>query len=126
MNPSPEEAVRFLQIWILPESAGLEPSYEQKSFPLEGRKNRLQLLASRDAKDGSVRIHQDTSLYGAVLDEGSVDFALAPGRHAWVQVAKGDVKLNGQPLRQGDGAAVSDERSLRIEGDGEVLLFDLA
>ena len=126
MNPSPGEAVRFLQIWILPESAGLEPSYEQKSFPLEGRKNRLQLLASRDAKDGSVRIHQDASLYGTVLDKGSVDFALSPGRHAWVQVAKGSVKLNGQPLRQGDGAAVSDERSLRLEGDGEVLLFDLA
>ena len=73
-----------------------------------------------------MRIHQDASLYGTLLDKGSVDFALAPGRHAWVQVAKGSVKLNGQPLRQGDGAAVSDERSLRLEGDGEVLLFDLA
>lgn len=126
MNPSPDEAVRFLQIWILPEKPGLDPSYEQKSFPREGRKNRLQLLASHDAKDGALRLHQDAVLYGSVLEKGSVDFALAEGRHAWVQVAKGNVKVNGQPLREGDGAAVSDERSVRLEGDGEVLLFDLA
>jgi redox-sensitive bicupin YhaK (pirin superfamily) len=126
MNPSPNEAVHFLQIWILPEKAGIEPSYEQKSFPLEGRKNRLQLLASRDGREGSVVIHQDASLYGTVLEKGAVDYAVKPGRHAYVQVAKGSVKLNGQALGEGDGAAISDERSVRLEGDGEVLLFDLA
>jgi redox-sensitive bicupin YhaK (pirin superfamily) len=126
MNPSAQDPVHFLQIWIVPEKAGIEPSYEQKSFPLEGRKNQLQLIASRDARDGSLRIHQDVALYAAVLDKGSVSYDLAPSRQAWVQVAKGNVSLNGQPLSAGDGASVSDERSLKLSGDGEVLLFDLA
>jgi redox-sensitive bicupin YhaK (pirin superfamily) len=126
MNPSAHDPVHFLQIWIVPEKAGIEPSYEQKSFPLERRKNQLQLIASRDARDGSLRIHQDAALYAAVLDKGSVSFELAPSRHAWVHVAQGKVSVNGQPLSAGDGAAVSDERSLKLTGDGEVLLFDLA
>ena len=126
INPSPDEKVHLLQIWILPEEPGIAPGYEQKNFPLEGRKNRLQLLASRDAREGSVLIHQDASLYGAVLDRGAVSFELKPSRHAWVHVAKGNVKLNGLALSAGDGAAVSDERSLQFEGDGELLLFDLA
>jgi quercetin 2,3-dioxygenase len=125
INPSPEQPVHLLQIWILPEKNGIEPGYEQKNFPLEGRKNKLQLLASRDARDGSVLIHQDASLYGAVLDGGVVSFDLKPSRHAWVHVAKGQVKLNGQALSAGDGAAISDERSLKLEGNGELLLFDL-
>jgi hypothetical protein len=126
INPSSDQPVHLLQIWIVPERAGIEPSYEQKSFPLEGRKNRLQLLASRDARDGSLLIHQDAALYGGVLEKGNVTFELLPGRHAWVQVAKGQIKLNGQTLVAGDGAAVSDEKRLQLEGDGEVLLFDLA
>jgi hypothetical protein len=126
INPSSDRPVHLLQIWILPERTGIEPSYEQKSFPLEGRKNRLQLLASRDARDGSVLIHQDAALYGGVLEKGNVAFELRPGRHAWVQVAKGEIKLNGETLVAGDGAAVSDEKRLQLEGDGEVLLFDLA
>lgn len=130
-NASPTERVHLLQIWILPEARGLEPSYEQKKFAAEGRRGKLQLLASRDARDGSVRIHQDAALYTAALaPKEAVTHALVAGRHAWLQVARGAVTLNGVALKAGDGAAVSDERALEISGagsgDSEVLLFDLA
>jgi hypothetical protein len=130
MNPSRGQAVHFLQIWILPEKQGLKPSYEQKSFPESERRGKLRLLASRDGRDGSVTVHQDVSLYGSVLEAGErVEYALGAGRHAWVQVIKGGVTVNGNPLRAGDGAAVSDASALELVGDGqkaEVLLFDLA
>jgi redox-sensitive bicupin YhaK (pirin superfamily) len=129
LNPSASERVHFLQIWILPEREGLAPSYEQKHVPPEERAGRLRLLASRDGRDGSVRIHQDVDLYAALLAAGeSVTHALRPGRHAWLQVARGRCTLNGVALEAGDGAAVSEERSLRLagSGDAELLLFDLA
>jgi len=130
-NSSPSERVHLLQIWILPEARGLTPSYEQKMFAAEGRHGRLQLLASREARDGSVKIHQDAALYTAALaPKEAVTHQLATGRHAWLQVAKGAVTLNGTALQAGDGAAVSDESALEIAGAGdegsEILLFDLA
>lgn len=128
-NPSQFNPVHLLQIWILPESTGLAPSYEQKGFPDAQRRDRLCLLASRDARQGSVTIHQDVNLYASVLSEGrAVEHALAPGRAAWLQVAAGEVEVGGHKLVAGDGAAVEGERSIRIRADdeSEVLLFDLA
>jgi len=128
-NHSKTDPVHLLQIWLLPERNGLAPSYEQTFFPDEEKRGRLRLVASPDAADGSVRIHQDARLYATLLAPGEeVTHALAPGRHAWVHVARGKASLNGQPLEAGDGAAVSAEEQLTLRGDGhaEVLLFDLA
>jgi redox-sensitive bicupin YhaK (pirin superfamily) len=128
-NPSADEPVHLLQIWLLPERKGLTPSYDQRAFPEEGRRGRLQLLASRDGRDGAVTIRQDADLFAAELAAGqSVTHALPPGRSAWVQVTRAAVNLNGKTLRAGDGAAVRDEPALRLEaaeGAG-LLLFDLA
>jgi hypothetical protein len=129
LNPSPTEHVHFLQIWILPEREGLAPSYEQKHFPSEERRGRLRLVGSRDGREGSIQIHQDVDLYATLLLAGeSVTHALRPGRHAFLQLARGRCELNGIALEAGDGAAVSDERPLRLGGasDAELLLFDLA
>lgn len=128
-NPSTTDPVHLLQIWIMPKEAGIEPSYEQKAFPEEEKRGKLCVIASPDGRDGSVTINQDASLYVTLLAPGQqVAHDLAKGRHAWLQVAKGAVELNGKPLKQGDGAAVSDESKLTIKAteDAEVLLFDLA
>lgn len=128
-NQSPTGTVHLLQIWIEPEKAGIEPSYEQKRLPPEEKKNRLRLLASRHGREGSVTIHQDAELYASVLDSGiSVAHALPPGRHGWLQVVRGTVSLNGTELKTGDGAAMSDEPRLEITArePSELLLFDLA
>lgn len=127
-NPSRTDPVHFLQIWIFPEKKGLKPGYEQKAFPAAERTNALRLVASRDGRDGSLTIHQDAELYTTLLTKGGkVAHALGAGRSAWVQVARGAVTLNGQPLRAGDGASVTAEKSLELSatGDAEVLLFDL-
>jgi quercetin 2,3-dioxygenase len=119
----------LLQIWIHPEKSGLQPSYEQKSFPEGEKKGKLRVIASRDASDGSVKINQDATLFVSLLKPGEeVTHELANGRHAWLQVAKGAVELNGKSLNQGDGAAIAEEQKLTIKGtqDAEVLLFDLA
>jgi redox-sensitive bicupin YhaK (pirin superfamily) len=129
MNPSAGEPVHFLQIWILPERAGLRPSYEQKAFPAEERQDRLLLVAARDGREGAVTVHQDVALYAGLLGEGArVGHALAAGRHAWVQVVRGAIALNGQALAEGDGAAVSDEAQFDLvaRAPAEVLVFDLA
>jgi quercetin 2,3-dioxygenase len=128
-NPSPEAPVHFLQIWLLPRERGLPPGYEQKRFPQEERRGRLRLIAAGDGRDGAVTIHQDADLWTALLQPNeSVRHALAPGRYAWLHVARGAVSLNGSTLGAGDGAAVSDEAALEIAGAAraEVLLFDLA
>jgi redox-sensitive bicupin YhaK (pirin superfamily) len=128
-NPSESEAVHLLQIWILPQSDGLPPSYEEKHFSDEERHGRLRLIASTDGREGSVKIHQDVQLYAAVLDAGeTVVHALAESRYAWLQVARGTMRLNEVELKQGDGAAVSNESELRITAhdQAEFLLFDLA
>lgn len=128
-NPSKSEPVHFLQVWILPYAQGLEPSYEQKHFPETEKRGRLRLIASSDGREGSVTIHHDARVFAAVLEPGQrVIHALGEGRHAWVQVARGAVTLNGQALAQGDGAAASREPALTLAGTerAEVLVFDLA
>jgi quercetin 2,3-dioxygenase len=128
-NPSQTDPVHLLQIWLLPDTNGLSPSYEQRDFPLAERHGKLRLVAARDTRDGAVKVHQDVDLYAAVLDKNSqVSHVLQPNRHAWIQVARGAVLLNGLTLEKGDGAAVSDEAELVIEAaeDAEFLLFDLA
>ncbi len=128
-NPSKTDTAHLLQIWILPDRQGIKPSYEQKSFPAEEKRGKLRLIASPEGENGSVTIHQDARLFVTVLSPGeTVTYEIAPNRHAWLQVARGSVNLNGKQLKQGDGAGVSDERELTLEGaeDAEVLLFDLA
>jgi quercetin 2,3-dioxygenase len=128
-NPSADSPTHLLQIWITPEREGTTPSYEQREFPEAGRRGRLRLLASRDAREGSVTTHQDAEVYDAALGEGEeVAHELRAGRHAWVQVVGGSLKLNGVELKAGDGAAVSEEGRLFISAaePSELLLFDLA
>jgi redox-sensitive bicupin YhaK (pirin superfamily) len=128
-NPSTSEATRFLQIWILPERQGLPPAYEQKAFAPEEKRGRFRLVGDRHGSDGAVTIHQDVRMYVAELDPGAaLDHALAPGRHAWVQVIRGIVAINGEELREGDGAAISDETGIKLAAahGAEVMLFDLA
>ena len=128
-NPSESESVHLLQIWILPESQNLPPGYEEKHFEDEERRGRLRLIASNDARDGSVKIHQDAQLYATILEAGqTVVHALADGRYAWLQVARGTIRLNDVELKQGDGAAVRNESELTITAhdQAEFLLFDLA
>jgi hypothetical protein len=129
-NPDRTKPVRFLQIWIEPERAGLAPSYEEKHFPDSERRNQLRLVASRGARDGSLAIHRDADVYAALVDEDkSLTHALRPGRQAWLQVARGEVELNGQHLAEGDGAAIRGESELAIRGrapGAEILLLDLA
>ncbi|MFB3779421.1 MAG: pirin family protein [Bryobacteraceae bacterium] len=128
-NDSPVEPAHFLQIWIKPDSKGLEPGYEQRRFPVEEKRGRLRVIASGGGDDGALSIRQDVCVLASVLEPGqSVARTIAPGRHAWVQVARGSITLNGSPLEEGDGAAVSDVQHLEITGrtPAEILLFDLA
>ncbi len=128
-NASNIEPVHLLQIWILPESQDLPPSYEEKHFSDEERRDRLRLIASNDGRDGSVTIHQDAEVYAALLDAGkAVTHTLAEDRYAWLQIARGAISLNEVELKEGDGAAVSNQSELTIKArdQAEVLLFDLA
>ncbi len=127
-NHSANEAVHFLQIWILPERAGLEPSYEQKHFSEPERLNALCLIASRNGVDGSITVHQDASLYSSILERGrSVSHQPASDRHLWLQLTRGAVTVLGRSLAQGDGAAISREELVEIRAgqQSELLLFDL-
>ena len=127
-NPSSEDPVHLLQIWIMPQERDLEPGYEQKFFGDEQKQSKLCLIASADGREGSVKVHQDVSVYGAVLDNGQeVHHQLATNRHAWIQVARGAVVVNGEKLEQGDGAAISSEPTLTVAGQerSEILLFDM-
>jgi redox-sensitive bicupin YhaK (pirin superfamily) len=127
-NHSKEDLVHFLQIWIIPDKRGLTPSYEQKLFTAEDKSGKFRLVASPDGRDGSVTIHQDVNLYATVLAAGEeVSYQLQPGRYGWLQVARGKVSLNGQPLKNGDGAALSEPQTVTITAteEAEVLLFDL-
>ncbi len=128
-NASPTEPVHFLQIWLLPERRGLKPSYEQRSFPAAERQGKLRVVAARDGRDGAVTVHQDVVLLAGLLAPGErTSYTLAPGRHGWLHVARGSVKVNGEQLGTGDAAAFSAAGTLDLEGakDAELLLFDLA
>jgi redox-sensitive bicupin YhaK (pirin superfamily) len=128
-NASESDMLHFLQVWIFPESDGLPPGYEQRAFPEPERSDRLCLVASREGRDGSLTIHQDVDVMVATLRAGaSVEHALRPGRAAWVQVASGELGLNGDPMQAGDGAAVTDEESIAMTAsrDAAILVFDLA
>lgn len=127
-NPSDSDPVHLYQIWLFPERKGIEPSYEQKRFPDDERHNQLRLVASRDAADGSLLIHQDARIFLATLDVGTqISHELTADRHAWLQVLRGAVSLNGHDLQTSDGAAISDETLLNITAiqPAEILLFDL-
>ncbi len=136
-NASKTDLVHLLQIWILPEQKGIEPSYEQKTFPEAEKRGKLRLVGSREGRDGSITIHQDVDLYAASLQTGEeVSHTLAPGRVAWLQVARGSVQLNDQSLTAGDGVAidpkdlqgVAQESLMTLKGSAdtsEVLLFDM-
>ena len=128
-NASSTELVHFLQIWLQPSQSGIAPGYEQKTFPREEKDGRLRLVASPDGSDGSVTVHTDARPYAGLFASGQgARHELAPGRHAWVHVARGRARVNGKELGAGDAAALSDEGAVSIEGvDGaEVLVFDLA
>ena len=125
-NPSPAQWLHLLQIWILPERNGITPGYEQKYFEPAERQGRLRLVASPDGAEGSVSIHQDVRLYATLLDDGQkVAHTFDKDRHGWLHVARGSANVNGIELGAGDGAAISDEATITIKGNGEVLLFDL-
>ncbi len=127
-NASAEEPVHFLQIWLLPSRRGLPPGYDQKAFPVADRQGRLCLVGSPDGEAGSLVLHTDARLYATVLGAGErVRLGLAPGRHAWVHVARGSLRLGEETLRAGDAAALSDEAAVALEGldAAEALVFDL-
>lgn len=128
-NPSASEPVHLYQIWLFPEKKGLEPSYEQKEFSKDARKNQLQLVASPDGDADSLRIHQDARIYLADLNsEHQLRYAIPAKRYAWLQVLRGSVTVNDLPLNTSDGLAVSEESSINIQasGDTELMLFDLS
>jgi quercetin 2,3-dioxygenase len=131
-NASKTERVHLLQIWILPAVEDVAPRYEQSAYAPEEKQNRLRLLVGPDKHpaERAAFIHQDARAYACVLDAGkTIEQPIAAGRHAWVQVARGNLNLNGIALLEGDGAAVSQEKALEIqggEGGGELLVVDLA
>lgn len=127
-NPSDTKPVHLYQIWLFPERKGIEPSYEQKAFPDEEMTGKLRLVASPNAADGSLMIHQDARIYLAKIStDQHVFHELDSERHAWLQVLRGHVTLNGEELKTSDGAAVSDERTLTVSAveSAEIMLFDL-
>jgi quercetin 2,3-dioxygenase len=127
-NHSKSEPVHFLQIWIVPDKQGLQPVYGQQAFDADAAKRSFVLLASKEGRDGTIQVQQDVDVWVTLLGKGDRrELPLAPGRGAWIHVARGSVDVNGTLLREGDGAAVSGEDRLRFlgQGPGEVLVFDL-
>ncbi len=128
-NASKTDSVHFLQIWILPAKQGIEPGYEQKAFAEADTRGRLRVVASMDGRDGSVTVHSDVTVHAGLFDAfESAVLPLRDGRHAWVHVARGRVRVDGHELSAGDGAGVSGQKNITLEGidGGEVLVFDLA
>jgi redox-sensitive bicupin YhaK (pirin superfamily) len=129
-NPSSESPVRFLQIWIEPDRRGLQPAYEQRAFPVDEARDTWIPVASRDGRDGSLKVHRDVVVHRALMGNGvRLEHRLVAGRHAWLQVISGAVEVAGTRLGAGDGAAVDGAQQLMVVGAGEssdVLLFDLA
>ncbi|CAB3721356.1 Quercetin 2,3-dioxygenase [Achromobacter deleyi] len=128
-NPRADQETHLLQIWIEPDVTGIAPEYEEKAFSDEQKRGRLQALVSGDGIDGSMKIHQNVRLYAGLFDgDESATLDLAPGRRAWVHVARGSVVVNGIELAAGDAVAITDETRVALSGgkDAEVLVFDLA
>lgn len=129
-NASATDLVHLLQIWIMPDRAGIQPSYEQKHFSLNETQGKLRLVASPDGKDNSVTIHQNAKLYAATLNKGDrVNYTPDRNSSLWLQVARGSVEINGQSLQAGDGAAITEQTEMEIAASvdkTEILLFDLA
>ncbi|GMU92914.1 MAG: quercetin 2,3-dioxygenase [Candidatus Hydrogenedentota bacterium] len=128
-NASPEAPLHLYQIWLLPEQDGIAPGYEERQCAHPGTSTNLTLVASRDARHGSLTIHQDVSIYlGRIAAGATVDQAMAPGRCAWLQVIEGSISLDGIELFRSDGAAISGRAAARMTAlsDAEVMLFDLA
>jgi hypothetical protein len=127
-NPSNANLVHFLQIWIQPNVQGIEPSYEEKRFELTEKRGRLRLIASADQSEGSVLIHQDARVYAGLFDGAeSASLTIAPGRLAYIHVARGAVTVNGVALEAGDALKLSETPPLQLQNgrDAEVLVFDL-
>jgi quercetin 2,3-dioxygenase len=127
-NASKTEPVHFLQIWLIPAERNIDPSYEQKTFTNADKQGKLRVVASPDGRDGSITVHTDAVVHAGLFEEGeTAELALDKSRHVWVHVARGKVRVNGHELQAGDGAALSEEAAVRIEGveGGEVLVFDL-
>jgi len=127
-NGSETEPVHFFQIWIEPARHGIAPSYEQKLFAEEERRGKLRVVVAPGGRDGALDIHQDALLYSGIVEPGqTLAHPLAPGRAAWIQVARGMVEVNGNALSAGDGAAIEEEELVRITAgeETEILLFDL-
>jgi quercetin 2,3-dioxygenase len=128
-NHSKTDTVHLLQIWILPDRTGIQPSYEQHYYSEAEKRGNLRLIVSPDARENALKIHQDVGLYATVLEAGeSIEHPISENRHAWIQVVKGEIDLNDRTLKSGDGAAVSEETNLQINAlsSSEFLLFDLA
>jgi redox-sensitive bicupin YhaK (pirin superfamily) len=125
-NPSATESVHLYQIWLLPRMKGLAPSYSQKEFASEARQGKWQLVASPDGDADSLKIEQDAKIYLATI-EGALTFEFDAGRYGWLQVMRGEVQLDGESVRAGDGVAISEEKRLSLSSDAaaEVMLFDL-
>ncbi|MNT14893.1 Quercetin 2,3-dioxygenase [compost metagenome] len=127
-NPSKTEDLELFQIWIMPDAQGVEPGYTQQSFTREEKLNKLRLMASKEGRTDSQKIHQDVDLYVSILETGKTqEFNLRKGRAAWVQLSEGELEVNGEVLKSGDGMAVQDESTLKIKANKETefLLFDL-
>jgi hypothetical protein len=126
-NPSSEEAVHLLQIWIQPDRRGATPRYAEKSMK-EAPEGQLNLITSKTGRDGSIAINQDADLWLGKLGEGNrVTHTVAAGRHAWLHVAEGEVSLNGKKLSGGDAVAIDEQGSVELSATkpSQVLLFDL-
>ena len=127
MNASAERPEHHLQLWLRPHRRGLEPDYEQRSFPDAAKRGQLRLIASPDGREGSLTVHQDANLYAAIVEADGVTYVPRQGRHTYLHLARGAVHVNGHRLAAGDGAFIEDEAAVHITGDpgGELLLLDL-
>lgn len=127
-NASNTDSVHFLQIWIHPKERGAPPGYEQKTFSDDDKRGRLRVVASPNARDGSITIHADAEIHAGIFEDGHrATYEVKPGRSAWIHVASGSVKVGGEKLVEGDAAYTTDAGAIAIEGDGrgEILVFDL-
>jgi quercetin 2,3-dioxygenase len=128
-NHSKASEVHFLQIWFVPDMENIAPGYAQKAFSEQDKRGRFCLVASKQGRDGSISLHQDVDMSVALIDQDEeVDYAIAPGRAAWVHIARGQVAMNGHDLKTGDGAAISDESLLQFRQgqDAEIIMFVMA